>query len=254
MLIFKKSIVKACEGSYMKYFITILILLIAIAALQGCDSTKNIAGEFYKANEAYTKKDYKKAREVYLSMTKTINAPELYFNLANSYWNMDDEGYALYYYDKARSLAPRDKEIITVSESVKAYLKQNGAILERPSPIILSLNELSGIWIIYWILQAYIMILYFRKKNNALIHNISLIIFIAITIAVFAGIYDNKTYATIITPSSELRSSPYIESEAIQIIPRGSQLEITQEDLHFVEVSIKYPKIKGWLPKKDILY
>lgn len=67
---------------------------------------------FDKGNELYRKGNYKAAADAYESVLKTKSeSAELYFNLANSYYKLNEVAPAVYNYEKALLLDPSDKEI-----------------------------------------------------------------------------------------------------------------------------------------------
>ena len=68
---------------------------------------------FKKATEVYNKGDYNKAIEHYLKILENgKHSAELYFNLGNCYYKLDQTGPSIYYYEKALLLKPDDPEIL----------------------------------------------------------------------------------------------------------------------------------------------
>ena len=70
--------------------------------------------DFEKANEHYRKGDYKSAATLYENVLKSKKeSAELYFNLANAYYKLDEVAPAIYNYEKALLLDPGNKDITT---------------------------------------------------------------------------------------------------------------------------------------------
>lgn len=70
-------------------------------------------GGFGKGNELYRKGDFKGAVSAYESVLNTKKeSAELYFNLGNAYYKLNEVAPAIYNYEKALLLNPDDKEII----------------------------------------------------------------------------------------------------------------------------------------------
>ena len=67
---------------------------------------------FVQANDYYKKGNYEQAAEAYelILQTKKESA-ELYFNLGNAYYKLNKVAPAIYFYEKALRLSPKDKEI-----------------------------------------------------------------------------------------------------------------------------------------------
>ena len=63
-----------------------------------------------KANDLYSKGDYSAASELYEQVLKTDQvAPELYYNLANSYYKMNETGRSILNYERALRIKPAYK-------------------------------------------------------------------------------------------------------------------------------------------------
>ena len=67
---------------------------------------------FQKATEAYNQGSYQKAIDFYETILSNKNhSADLYFNLGNCYYKLDEIGPSIYYYEKALLLRPNDNEI-----------------------------------------------------------------------------------------------------------------------------------------------
>lgn len=67
---------------------------------------------FDQGNENYRKGNYQEAINAYESILKgKKESCDLYFNLANSYYKLNQIGPAIYYYEKALLISPNDKDI-----------------------------------------------------------------------------------------------------------------------------------------------
>lgn len=67
---------------------------------------------FDKGNEHYRKGNYQEAIIAYESIIKgKKESCDLYFNLANSYYKLNQIAPAIYYYEKALLISPNDKDI-----------------------------------------------------------------------------------------------------------------------------------------------
>lgn len=91
----------------MKVILHILIFVLSLSAWTQNDSI------FSKANEAYADANYKEAQRLYLNILKNDKtSSELYFNLGNTYYKLEDLANSIYYYEKALKLNPDDKNIL----------------------------------------------------------------------------------------------------------------------------------------------
>lgn len=90
----------------MKAIIHLLIFVLSISTWAQNDSI------FSQANDAYADGNYKKAQRLYQNILKNEKASsELYFNLGNTYYKLEDLANSIYYYEKALKLSPEDKSI-----------------------------------------------------------------------------------------------------------------------------------------------
>jgi len=90
----------------MKVMLHILIFVLGLTTRAQNDSI------FTQANEAYADANYKEAKRLYQNILKNGQASsELYFNLGNTYYKLEDLSNSIYYYEKALKLNPEDKSI-----------------------------------------------------------------------------------------------------------------------------------------------
>ena len=68
---------------------------------------------FKEANDLYNTGFYQDAIELYSSILESnLHSAELYYNLANCYYKLNEIGPSVFYYEKALQLAPNDPDII----------------------------------------------------------------------------------------------------------------------------------------------
>lgn len=91
----------------MKTIVHILIFVLSFNAWAQNDSIFNIA------NEAYADGNYQEAQRLYQSILKADEmSSELYFNLGNTHYKLENLAESIYYYEKALALKPEDEAII----------------------------------------------------------------------------------------------------------------------------------------------
>ena len=79
---------------------------------------------FQKANEAYQGGDYAKAASFYESLiTQGWKNPTVFYNLGNAYFKEKQLGRAILSYEKAKQLAPRDRDISANLAYVRGLLE-----------------------------------------------------------------------------------------------------------------------------------
>ena len=77
-------------------------------------NTQNSENLFKESNELYTNGDYQNAVEGYLDIVKSgFESAELYFNIGNSFYKLNNIPESNFYYEKAKSISPNDDDILT---------------------------------------------------------------------------------------------------------------------------------------------
>ncbi len=70
------------------------------------------AAEFSRANDYYSRGEYSRAAGIYRDLAERgWESPELFYNLGNAHFKLDELGYAIANYRRAWKLSPRDPEI-----------------------------------------------------------------------------------------------------------------------------------------------
>lgn len=84
--------------------------------LWACFTTLGIAqpeNDFDKANLEYRNENYEQAAKIYVSILEQgKHSSDLYFNLGNTYFKLDQLGPSIYYYVKGLQLDPKNKDIL----------------------------------------------------------------------------------------------------------------------------------------------
>jgi len=94
--------------------ITFSLVAIVFIIIAGCssDTLHSELTQLYKqANQLYEKKEYLKAAEIYELLASKIRNGNVYYNLGNTYFKLGQRGKAILYYERAKRLMPRDKDI-----------------------------------------------------------------------------------------------------------------------------------------------
>tara|TARA_B100001093_G_C26703244_1_gene960035 strand:- start:342 stop:1112 length:771 start_codon:yes stop_codon:yes gene_type:complete len=85
---------------------------------------ENQGATFKNANSAYNAGQFEKAVMLYKEILESgLHSAELYFNLANSYYRLNQVGESIFYFEKAKQLKPLDADI-----NVNRAFAQNMAI------------------------------------------------------------------------------------------------------------------------------
>ena len=222
---------------------------------------------FIEANEAYNKGDYKKAAGLYEKIIKTGNhSANLYFNLANSYYKLQKIGPSVYNYEKALSLAPKNKDIQVnygyakqtrlddIETLPKGFLKRSYESLVK-----LPINLWAWFAIIGVFLFVIGFVLFYRSYDPALRKVYFAIWSLSIVLAIFSFVFafatekykQNNQYAIIYSAEVRIQSEPNLRSEQLFKLHEGTKVQVLEIVDNWKKIRLTDGKI-GWIPKKDI--
>lgn len=97
----------------MKRYLRIGLLLGLVMAAGGIGFALSTTPSFQQGNEAYRSHDFQKAYDHYLRASQDVKAPEIYYNMANAAFKMNQLGAAILNYERARELNPRDGDMLS---------------------------------------------------------------------------------------------------------------------------------------------
>jgi len=216
-----------------------------------------------KANDAYTKQQYKQAIEDYNQILKTnLESPEVYFNLGNAYYKTGQYTLAILNYERAKLLAPDDEDItfnlqVANQKVVDSIQELPGLFVVRWWNSIIN-SQTTDTWAIFSIISfiAFLVMLgfYFFAKTS----DVRRITFwtgcflIAFTIFTwtFAAKQKNRmvnhAYAIVMQPTVTVKSSPDAGGTNLFVVHEGLKVRITDKLGDWVEIRLADGN-KGWL-------
>ena len=134
----------------------IWILLLASISFT-CLTAQDANETFMEANDAYVKKSYDKAIQLYESIyAQELKSPELFLNLGNAYYQKTEYAKAILAYERGLKLSPNDNAILENLEIASDQL--DSEIVEVPPFVLVrwwrSLSNIfsTSIWAILQIL------------------------------------------------------------------------------------------------------
>lgn len=241
---------------------TILILLL------GFVSTAQNEALFDRANTAYNEGDYNKSIETYLEiLDKGQHSAELYFNLGNSYYKLNQIAPSIYYYEKALLLKPNDSEIKNnlsyaqnmTLDAIDTMPEMGLSKFYKGITGFLSFDQwayAAVVFMIFFVL-LYIAFHYFRYSTRKRIAFISSLVclFVSIVAVVFAFVQYNDFIedrpAIVFDDEIAIRSEPNNRSEEVFRLHEGTKVNVQEALNDFHKIRIADGKT-GWVPKESI--
>lgn len=240
----------------MKYYIYLLIFL-GFSGLQAQENLFDQATEFY-ADEKYEAaiKNYQQI----LEQGKT--STEVYFNLANCYYKIDEIGPSIYYYNKALQLSPNDRDV--QNNLLIAQEKTIDLIEETPKTGLANMvdNLISTFDYNTWAVIAIIFsvgfmffgaIYYFTRKAGfkRFYFSLAILSFILMSASVFFAykqmeIQHNKKYAIVFAEEVEVHTEPNHNSPEAFRLHEGTKVKLLDVFNNYAQIELSNNS-RGWI-------
>ena len=223
---------------------------------------------FVQANKSYQQEDYLKALELYKEIeNQNVISGELFYNMANVYYKTNKVAYAIYYYEKALSIDPNNKDILFNLEFAKRMTLDN--IEELPKSISQKFREFVVLrftyntWAIISVSFAFLFAILFLLYHFSYSTGVKRIYFITSGITViFVALsilfsYQNYKYVTstktaiIFAQQAQVKSAPTKSSEVNFLLHEGTKVFVLESLDNWVKIKIADGKM-GWIEEEKL--
>ncbi len=251
------------SGSRLRNIIVLLLTVTTLLAAQS--GSKRF---FEEGNQAYAQGDYHTALQWYQRIESMgYESSELYYNIGNCYYKLDEIGNAILYYERARKLTPHDKEIL---ENLQlANLKVVDRIELPPRFILfewwdafkfyLTLPQLTRLSAISYVLFVLLLTLYIflrhpRWRKVVLIFMITAAVFMLITsYLLYLNVQHEKENkeAVVLAPVVTVLSAPEENGTDVFVLHEGVKVRLGEQRGEWVKISLPDGK-NGWLKMETL--
>lgn len=224
--------------------------------------------QFEQANQFYRNGEFTKAAQMYDQVVKNgFESSELYYNLGNSYFKLQNIPASVLNFERAKKISPNDEDI---NYNLRlANLRVVDKI--EPMPRLFFLNWWSSFmnllssdgWSIVGIILIWICAisgsLIFISRSITMQRIMFIITFIALisSAIAFIGIFQrhnieqNEQWAIVFTQSVPVKSAPDKQSTDLFILHEGVKVEFLDSVGEWKKIRLADGKI-GWLPLADL--
>jgi tetratricopeptide (TPR) repeat protein len=218
---------------------------------------------FAKANELYTQGKYEEAAKAYEEILKTgVESPELYYNLGNAYYKSGLLPQAILNYERAKLLAPHDKDIeynlqLAQSQTIDKIDKVGEFFLKTWIRSLRNKAD-SDTWAymsigFFAMIIAMLFLFYFSRtvamKKAGFFMGL-LFLFLFIFSFSFAHMQKKKlvdrNYAIIFAPTVNVKSSPDAGGTEIFVLHEGTKVKVIDELGEWRQIELSDGN-KGWI-------
>ena len=246
----------------MKNILFLVVLMANSIAAQNSDSLFVSANNFYKIG-SFEKaiEDYKK-----IEAQNTVST-ELYLNLGNTHYKLNQVGPAIYYYEKALKLDPANNDAANNLVFAKRLALDNIATV--PKTIFqrfhenylqqLTYNAWAGLAVLFSFLTALLFLLFYfaytprKKRIYFTAGGLSCILFIFILFITnnqYTRFQNNKE-AIIFAEKTAIRDAPTLNAEAIFTLHEGTKVIVLDAVDNWKKIQLADGK-QGWIIADEI--
>ena len=259
------------KSKYLNIIITFLFLAVcSITSLSQSKFQPSVVNEkFLEANSLYNDSKYEQSIQVYLQILDSgAHSSELYFNIGNAYYRLNDIANSILYYEKSLKLDSSDNDVINNLNMVKNALIDDIAVVPT-SFFDEQLNKISNLldyslWGLVLISLSFIFLLLFiiyffsNKpiiKRTAFTSLFFIIMIITFTAWISINAYEKnhlEKYAIIFSTKIEIKADPNERSENLLTLHLGTKVRIID---NFNDEWLKIKLVngqEGWIKNNQI--
>jgi len=226
--------------------------------------SQNIDSLFSSGNDSYNKNQFDVSVSAYENiLSQGFYSADLYYNLGNAYYRLEDFANARWSYEMGINIDPRNKDMI---HNLMLTKKKIPNTIETPDSQILNLinNFLTSFTYGDFVLFSSIMLLLYSicfiiyrimpSKPIVVSYYVFIVLFfIGTFFSVIKFLWErNNNFGIILNDETELYSAPFLnENIRISIFFSGNKVKIEQTTDKWIEIS-SIDGRKGWIRLEDI--
>lgn len=240
--------------------LTIVLIFSLVSFVRAEITETEIPALFRQANALYAQGKYPEAIKGYEAILQAgWESGPIYYNLANSYFKMNNLGSAILNYRKAWNLSPGDPEISKNLDYAREGLRDDisslplsawerirrAVILQFPLGIWIGISAVLYFLTIAWLIAA-LLIRPFRKKSPIVIKWLGGCLVISIIISLMAYSFYQTPAAIILQPTILVRYGPS-ESDAVAFqLHEGTEVKVVRQKDGWRQIALPDGK-SGWI-------
>jgi len=223
---------------------------------------------FTAANKNYQQEDYVKALEGYLMIEQVeFESAELYYNMANSYYKMNQVAPAIYYYEKALKLSPNNKDIIfnlefanqMILDNIEPLPKSVGQKLMDAFVLRFTYEVWAKIAVVLAFVFALLFLMYhfsYSTSKKRVYFVTSIVSVLLVTTSLFFAYrnfhyVENNISAIIFSNQVDVKNAPTKSSELYFELHEGTKVYILESLDDWRKIKIADGKI-GWIESRHL--
>ncbi len=228
-------------------------------------SQNDMAGE---AEKAYREKHYREAIRQYESLVQQgYTSSKLYYNLGNAYYRDNQLGKAIYNYELAQKLSPKDEDVINNlaianSKTIdKIDAKTNFFASVLKARLVNSLDTTRWAWLSIGSLVAALLLLFcFISASGSLVKRIgfftsllSFVLFIATMVLGFIALNSKHeiTFGIVIAKECKTYSEPQDSDKQKFVLHEGTRVKVLDTNDAWTSIKLENGN-EGWVKTQEL--
>jgi len=221
-----------------------------------------------KADQAYAAENYEEAARLYLSLTQNGENADVYYNLGNAYYRLDDIAHALLWYERALLLSPGDDDIranlqLARTKTIDKIVPEEDIFFVRWYHSLLntmSVNQWTWTGIVFFALMLIGLGLYFFAGQMRLrkvgFYGSAVLLLVVVMCNVFAlqqrARQQERNGAIVMTEQVVVKSSPSATGSDLFLLHTGTSMQIIDKTMtDWYQIRLSDGK-EGWIPTSAI--
>lgn len=243
-------------------------LLYIVSFLLGFVSFAQNEIVFEQANTLYNEGKYAEAIDKYNSILESNkHSSELYFNLANAHYKLNNIAPSIYFYEKALQLSPNDKDVknniafarnMTV-DAIDVIPEAGLSKLIKNTTNTLNFDDWAKASVLFVFCFVILFLIYYFaytsfKKRMAFIGSLMALFLLCVTLlfAFHKSNLDKKDRPAIVfSQESKIKSEPNLRSEESFRLHEGTKVQILDTVNNWKKIKLSDGKT-GWVASEDI--
>lgn len=223
---------------------------------------------FDQANELYNNGKYTEALDKYKSVLELgDHSAELYYNIANAHYKLNNIAPSIYYYEKALLLKPNDKDIknniafarnMTIDD-IDTLPEVGFSRLLKNFTNTFSFDNWAKLSVSLMILFVMLFLFYYfshstAKKRFAFVSSIFSLLFACMAVAFAFHKYElveRDQPAIVFAQEAQVKSEPNLRSPESFKLHEGTKIQVLDTVDNWSKIRLSDGKI-GWIPTDDV--
>jgi tetratricopeptide (TPR) repeat protein len=241
----------------------LILFVLLLSSFSGFSQNESL---FEKANTAYQNGKYQEAVEGYESILESgETSAELYYNLGNAHYKLNNVAPSIYYFEKALQLAPDDKDVQNNIAFARNMAIDDIEEVEQTG-IGQWLNGLTSIFnfttwaILAVVFSALFVVLFlfyyfsYKAQSKRLFFGAAMLSLLLCIVSIIFGFQQqayiqNNQYAIIFSEEVEVRDEPNLRGDASFELHEGTRARVLEDFQEWSRIELANGA-QGWVRSK----